>query len=61
MFEASRRVYCGCVAPVIFFFNSTPTRIPDNTAARAAENMAFMPLSVTLRHGGPAGLRLQLE
>jgi hypothetical protein len=36
------RDYCGAVASESFFFNSTPTSIPDKTAARAADNMAFM-------------------
>jgi hypothetical protein len=34
--------YCGAFASAIFFFNNTPTRIPDNAAARAACSMAFM-------------------
>jgi len=40
--SARRGAYCGRVASATFFFNNTPTRIPDNTAARAAPNMAFM-------------------
>ena len=54
--QARGGTYYGAFASASFFFNNTPTRIPDNAAARAACSMAFMIAACALRPALAASL-----